>query len=160
MKFSLETMRNKEPMLRTYIVVRGPDECWPWVRARDKDGYGRCVLGKGEEEKAHRMVYALTYRVLEDEEQVLHSCDNPPCCNPSHLFAGTPLVNVQDCTAKGRRHNQQGADNNASVITETIVRDILSLRGKYDQRYVASKFNVSRATVGLIWQGKRWTHIT
>lgn len=77
-----------------------PDECWEWQGNRHSNGYGRArvngVLGW-----AHRFALSLaTGQKL--TLHVLHSCDNPPCCNPSHLREGTPQENMQDRDSRGR----------------------------------------------------------
>ena len=89
---------------------RGPDECWPWVGARSSKGYG--VFYRGSEALRPRMIFASRFSwivhsgPIPDGLFVLHSCDNPPCCNPSHLFLGTRGDNNRDAIAKGRRRNQ------------------------------------------------------
>jgi hypothetical protein len=71
------------------------EECWLWMGSRTTLGYGR--LGDWY---IHRLVFE--QEVGPATEHVLHSCDNPPCCNPSHLFFGTQADNMQDAHRKGR----------------------------------------------------------
>jgi hypothetical protein len=85
------------------------DGCWPFLGARDPDGYGRVMVGRDRRDKANRVAYMLTSGPIPDGLQVLHRCDNPPCCNPAHLFAGTPLDNMRDMIAKGRAAWQKSA---------------------------------------------------
>lgn len=83
----------------------GPDACWPFTGYRMASGYGRNRHGY-----THR--YALTLalgRPLAPGMEACHTCDNPPCCNPAHLFEGTRLANEQDKTAKGRRNTRKAA---------------------------------------------------
>ena len=86
----------------------GPTACWPWrgaIQTRSKQGhggYGWFSRG-GKVRYAHRHALELTIgRVLEPGEVAMHSCDNPPCCNPAHLRAGTQGDNLRDMAAKGR----------------------------------------------------------
>lgn len=75
------------------------DSCWPWTRYRMANGYGRHRTGY-----THRYALELTLgRPLAEGMEACHSCDNPPCCNPAHLFEGTRLDNERDKTVKGRR---------------------------------------------------------
>ncbi len=85
-------------------VDRGSeDECWCWTGATMGKGYG--VLKRPGERlniSAHRAAFELTRGTISDGLHVLHHCDNPPCCNPKHLFLGTNGDNVADMIAKGR----------------------------------------------------------
>lgn len=84
------------------IDQRGPDECWPWQRTRNKRGYGQTWF-EGRLQVSHRVVWQLVYgEPAPSDHDVCHSCDNPPCCNPTHLFLGTRLENVRDMMQKGR----------------------------------------------------------
>ena len=79
----------------------GPDSCWPWTLACNKvTGYGHLYLyGRSY---AHRTAYELATGNDPRGLDVCHSCDNPICCNPSHLWIGTALDNMRDREAKGR----------------------------------------------------------
>lgn len=79
---------------------RGPEACWEWRGAKISTGYGAVGLGGGKIALAHRVVMDAPAEVY-----VLHRCDNPPCCNPSHLFLGTAADNVRDMWLKGRQQN-------------------------------------------------------
>jgi HNH endonuclease len=80
----------------------GPDGCWPWTGARFWFGHGAIKID-GRPWGAHRIAWELTNGPIPDGLQANHRCDNPPCCNPAHLFLGTQLDNVRDMDAKGRR---------------------------------------------------------
>lgn len=95
-----------EPELRLHCLLDksgGPDACWPYLGALDAKGYGRLGVLRGERYFAHRLAYHYaTGEVFEDEEVIMHACDNPPCCNPKHLSRGTHADNHHDMLAKGR----------------------------------------------------------
>lgn len=81
-------------------VQRGSvDECWPWT-AGLKHGYGCFKIDRGSFKSSRIARFLATG--INPPDCVLHKCDNPPCCNPSHLFDGTLQDNVADMMAKGR----------------------------------------------------------
>lgn len=85
----------------------GENACWPWTGWKDKDGRGRFYLdGKNTISSRAALILA---RGRPDPETLfaLHSCDNPECCNPRHLFWGTQEKNMQDMGRKGRAGIQQ-----------------------------------------------------
>ena len=78
--------------------------CWEWTGARNHKGYGMINIG-GKTRRAHRVAYYL--HTGESPEMVCHSCDNPKCVNPAHLWGGTVADNARDMYDKGRAANQQ-----------------------------------------------------
>lgn len=93
------------------VQQAGGNVCWPWTAYVNQDGYGRFnQYGKFGYTKltfAHRVAYEVTYGEITDPNmRVLHRCDNPPCCNPNHLFLGTQSENIWDAMKKGRIHKK------------------------------------------------------
>ncbi len=85
-----------------FVKMGRHEECWEWTGARDNRGYGRFHVGAAGSSSrlAHRISYGL--KTGQSPEAVCHHCDNPPCCNPAHLFGGTRTLNHQDMVSKGR----------------------------------------------------------
>lgn len=80
---------------------RDPDECWVWKAGKSAFGHGK-VWRDGRHEPAHRVAWELANGQLAGDRFVLHSCDNPPCCNPAHLRPGTQADNVADAVERLR----------------------------------------------------------
>ena len=85
------------------VAIGAPDECWEWGGFR-KDGYGQIGAGRRQDGLigTHRAAWVVTYGDIPAGLVVRHSCDNPPCCNPSHLSLGTHADNARDAFERGR----------------------------------------------------------
>lgn len=139
----------------------GPDDCWEWTRFRDKAGYGR-IKYLGKIYGAHRVSYTVHYGVAIPHGLVVrHSCDNPPCVNPSHLVLGTDQDNVDDMNRRGRQAIQRGERNGRAKVTEGDVREIRSLYSAgASRKEISDKFGISGPTVYNIVHKRTWKHIT
>jgi hypothetical protein len=85
------------------------DGCWGWSGSKDGRGYGKISSRagrKGSPEKAHRVSFEREYGEIPKDLNVCHSCDNPECTNPNHLFLGTQKDNMRDCSKKGRLNSK------------------------------------------------------
>ena len=94
-------------------VSRGQiDECWEWTGSRDQRGYGKLAVARGQSPvRASRVALAIRLgRPIGDGMCACHSCDNPPCCNPAHLYEGNQSQNLQDAVRRGR-HNPRSLLN-------------------------------------------------
>lgn len=141
-----------------HFVVKGP-ECWGW-KGLTRDGYGVLTTGPNQQGKAHRFSYELHNGPILNGLHVLHRCDNPPCCNPEHLFLGTQADNAHDMYAKGRgakNTGHPGTSHAMAKLTEDAVRTIRASTGA--ARIMAARFNVSESTIYMIRGGHIWKHL-
>lgn len=143
----------------------GPDECWLWQAHRTRSGYGHFSTWVSDHNKvtvAHRMAWTLTNGAIPAGLCVCHRCDNPPCCNPSHLFLGTQRENIADMDAKGRAHRVRlpGSKNHQAKLTEALVVDIRRCHGRGETAVaLAKQYGVSDVLIGLVVSRRAWRHV-
>ncbi len=129
------------------------------MAARDDRGYGNFALRKGETRKAHRVAYAIANGVaLGKTENGCHSCNNPPCCNPKHIFAGTQKQNMEHAVATGII--RKGEARPESKLTENEVRLIRLIGEHVPDARIAAALGVARTTVLSVRNGKTWRHVS
>src|ERR1700674_41459 len=137
----------------TVRLELGP--CWIWCGDVNSNGYGRC--GWKKERTAHR-TSALIYGIIEPQSKlfVLHKCDNKPCCNPEHLYAGTDSDNKRD------HHARQFVDyvNNAMIKVrlklnyEKAIE--IRLRRAESSLLLAAEYGVTPRQIERIWFNEVW----
>ena len=135
-------------------------QCWEFTGALDTSGYG-IVWKDGANKPAHILSYEY-HKGPTNGLCVLHTCDNPPCFNPDHLFTGTKKDNYDDMIAKGRgeRCHRRGEDNNTTILTEEDVLVIYEMLDKgHSHSEIAWMHGVARPTITSINSGKNWRHL-
>jgi hypothetical protein len=133
------------------------DRCWLWLGGRDKDGYGIIRFSGNRRVKAHRAAYEMSKGPIPKGMMVCHSCDNPGCVRPDHLFLGTALINKEDCVSKGRH-----VHGNA-VYWKAKLREMDVLAIIQDDRHraiVAGAYGVTPELIDAIRKRKIWKHLS
>ena len=135
-------------------LLPGPNGCLEWQGYRKPKGYGTIGSGGqyGKMLRTHRVAFEEANGSIPDGMCVLHSCDNPPCCNPDHLFLGVDVDNVADRDAKGR--TAKGEKNGSAKLTREQVEAI-----RVDSRLhreIAVDYGVCRSQVSYIKRGAYW----
>lgn len=100
------------------VDIRGEDECWEWTATKTLKEYGRIRIG-GKFSLSHRVSFVIAHSEIPIGMFVCHSCDNPSCVNPAHLWIGTNYDNVQDMIRKGR--NSKG-ENHKAILRRVAAR--------------------------------------
>lgn len=155
----------------------GPDACWPWTGSR-RGPYGGFTVGSLKDgtkrrETAHRVAFMLQHGEVPDGKSVLHRCDNPPCVNPRHLYAGTALENAHDCITRNRRGKGYKKPNyvhrvgvhlgernpRAKLTREQAVSAIKRRQAGESHASIARDFGVGASTIWATVSGQNWPEL-
>jgi hypothetical protein len=139
------------------VERRGIDDCWEWQRGRDKDGYGSVKFRPHGQFRAARVAFYLGHAKQPGDLLVCHTCDNPACCNPRHLWLGTNTDNIADRSSKGRTARQLGEAHGLTTLTNDAVSEIL--QSSDTQRALARRYQVDPMTISNIWRRVVWRHV-
>lgn len=141
-----------------WAAIQKTDDCWIWTKTRTKAGYGVYRA-----RYAHRLSYEKHHGPIPDGLHVCHTCDNPACVRPDHLFLGTAKDNRDDMVQKGRAPNLKGENHGKAKLTEDNVREIRRLYGRKKQRptqtELAERYCVTRSAIREIVTGRNWSHL-
>lgn len=136
-----------------------PTGCLEWMGTRNKLGYGTLHVNGGRAWLAHRWAWTLQRGAIPDGLLVLHSCDNPPCCNVNHLWLGTNADNKHDSMRKGR-HAWTSFAGELNWNSKLTAAQVLAIRSDVRvQRIIAADYGVSQSLVSVIKKRKKWAHV-
>jgi hypothetical protein len=142
--------------LEAFTMPEPMSGCWLWMGSSDVRGYA--LVFDGHNKRVSRIVLSRKVgRVLCRDEFACHTCDNPCCVNPDHLFVGTHLENLADATRKGRM--ARGERHPGSKLTEEIVRVIRAEPPSVSARELAARFGVCEGVVASVRRGRGWRHV-
>jgi hypothetical protein len=144
------------------VDIGNSDECWEWQATRNAAGYGNVRLGAGWIVTASRVSLALKFGgKLPKGAVACHTCDNPPCVNPDHLFIGDQSLNAQDSVAKGRANRSRGTAHRDARLNPDAVRYIrsqdTSVRGA--MAHLCERYGVSDTAIRRVRIGRTWKHV-
>lgn len=150
-----------EESLLARLPVGDPADCWLWPLAKTKRGYGLLRHNK-RAYYTHRVAYLAFKGPVPADLDVCHTCDNPACCNPDHLWLGTAADNAKDMMNKGRGRQTclRGEASPRAILSEERALAILKLAlSGMNQQAIARQFGVSQSCVMLIKTRRNWKHL-
>lgn len=144
--------------------VKKSGSCWEWTKYRDRNGYGffyvRLGVNQYTDVKVSRLAWAIENGRVPAGLTICHHCDNPSCCRPDHLFAGSQKDNLADMWRKGR--GSRGAGRHNAILSDAAVdrmRRLYVAMGKSRFAIIARKYGVDRDTAKKAILGHGWKHV-
>lgn len=139
-----------DPYHNFYAHTFITNKCWLWTGAVDKDGYGVGTFLK-KKVAAHRISYILHEGGIPKGQFVLHTCNNPSCVNPLHLYLGTQKDNIQD-------QIKSGTNSGINKVTAKLTwKDVFYIReSNKHYRELANELGVSHYCVWDVIQNRSW----
>lgn len=143
------------------VDIRSDGECWPWKAARNKNGRGHFLLytrhGQPRFTSCSRAAWLLTRGDVPPELQVGLRCDNPVCCNPTHLYLSTPKQRTAEMLRKDRQNPPRGSKSGRTPFSPEAV---ISIRTRYAEgsataKELADEYDVRVGSIYRLVHGDR-----
>lgn len=135
--------------------------CWEWDGYRTEKGYGRLAIKTERGYRSifsHRLSYSLHHATDPGRLCVCHTCDNPACVRPDHLFLGSKRANNEDRTAKGR--TARGEKNRHARLTRALVVELRERVRRGESRAAISReLGLPKSTIEQAVSGRTWSHV-
>lgn len=148
---------------RFWEKVDKSGSCWLWTGSLRTNGYGE-IWYEGRNHQAHRVSWMLFNGPIPEDMQVCHRCDVRACVRPDHLFLGTQVDNMVDCSEKGRINTEVKALGEAHGSSKLTASEVTEIRekystGSYTQREIGQEYGVTQTTIGHVVRHETWTHL-
>jgi hypothetical protein len=146
-----------EELFWARVDRRGDDECWPWTGQRHRCDYGRLRV-RGVKRPATHVAWEIANgKPFPLGLHACHTCDNPPCVNPRHLFIGTKGDNYADMRSKGRHTAPPSPKGESHPAARLTAEQVLLIRAStLPASAIAKQFGISVWHVGNIRRGLKW----
>lgn len=156
----------RDPIKRYHARYSIIGDCWIWQDECDKDGYAMMSIA-GKRTRVSRFVCVVFHEAIGPGDFACHSCDNPSCVNPAHIFKSTPKGNSQDMVTKDRQAKgfqgkpAIGVSQRDAKLNDTSVRAIRLAydSGQATRRQLQERYNVSKATIRDVVLRRLWKHV-
>ena len=135
--------------IERWIDKSNIEGCWEWVAGKSKQGYGRLTF-KHNYIYAHRAMWECANGEIPEGLDVLHSCANPSCVNPNHLFLGTHQDNMKDRNSKARFGTAK-----LSVEDVKEIRRLFRV-GEKTVAQLSERFDINKKAVYNIVNQRSW----
>lgn len=153
-------------MKRFWDKVDKSGDCWEWTGAKFQDnGYGQFWFN-GTTVRVHRFSWMIANGTIPDGLCICHTCDNPLCVNPDHLWLGTNKENTHDMMAKGRWKNggmDGGAKGERNSHSKIIEEDVRRIRESFlfgaTQNDLISIYPINQQSISNIINHKTWRDV-
>jgi hypothetical protein len=150
------TQKESQKFWSRVQIVEG-DGCWLWTAGKTGSGYG-AIRMHGRQCLSHRIAFEDAYADVPPGLKVLHTCDNPPCVRPDHLWLGTSKDNTDDMCAKGR--NAFGEDHPIAKLKCQDVENIRAMRAAgVSANAISEWYGVPYSSVAAIIDNRYWNHV-
>jgi hypothetical protein len=156
-----EAKENMKKKIKIFSYINIKTNCWEWQKFKTKLGYGQ-ISYRGKQMKAHRASWTVFKGDIPTGICVLHTCDNPKCVNPDHLFLGSMKDNVQDMMKKGRDGHgiAVGMLGANAKLTDDDVRKIRTFDNSWKTcEELSKKYDVNPMTIYRIQKRQTWKHL-
>lgn len=136
-------------------ITADDNQCWIWLGGKIKGGYGVWDWN-GKTTTTHKIAWLYPNYTIPNGMQILHSCDNPSCCNPKHLRIGTHQDNMDDRSQRNRtaKHEKNG-NRKLSLPIANDIRNAYK-NGEKNVSKLSREFGVSRRQIDRIIDGVHW----
>jgi hypothetical protein len=130
--------------------------CWNWTASVDRYGYGKVKIA-GVVYISHRIAFEISFGDFDKSMHVLHSCDNPKCCNPAHLHLGTHSQNMKEMNSRGRNSYGKGITRKRNKINKQVANQIrIDFKTGVSKHFLAKKYSLSCIHIRSIINMQCW----